>query len=598
MRVAAVCWMVTLAGCGRLGFEPITRAEPDSQFAAVALPAGAQATDLGRTADGILYAVIGSAYAVRSIDGGQTWTPCAALRTLTMNLFVDRELGTVYVGDRYAGTLVASDDRCATWRDLAVPEYAGAIAMLGADVLVGGDSGAWRLGAGVWTRFATPFDGRRVSAIAVDPSGSRVLVGSDAGVARSTNGGATWTIANTGLTGLGVTFLALDPVRPDRAVLQASSQLYHSIDGGLSWSYSSYGGYGVAIDPSDADFVVFSAWTTGLNISNDGAITFATADRRSAQMHKATVSKLVFGPSSQLFAATNRGLFYATDHGLDWRELGDLSAWTVHSIAIDDAGALFLGTPSGVLRSADDGATWTEHSAGFPIDSNTPSVIVHPSAPRTVLTATAGVITRSDDGGLSFSPLWTAAGADGFNLNSLHAAGDGLVVGTWGGVVTADASWSTFTHHDIAGKQEFVNDAVALDATGLKLIAGGAQIWYSSDGGATWAPTGPAGQGARCFAKLAGDTMLACTNDGVLIAATPSGPWSPTTLTHSTDALLVSDELVIAATDRGVFLSRDTGSTWNPLVGLESRYPISLAIDESLRLYVGTRGHGLFVTQL
>ena len=103
-----------------------------------------------------------------------------------------------------------------------------------------------------------------VRALAIDRSNPATLYVGTAfgyGVFKSTNGGATWSASNTGLTATEVLALAIDPVNPANlyagTFLEGSSGgVFKSINGGASWIASSSGltatqVNALAIDPSN-----------------------------------------------------------------------------------------------------------------------------------------------------------------------------------------------------------------------------------------------------------------------------------------------------------------------------------------------------------
>jgi hypothetical protein len=113
---------------------------------------------------------------------------------------------------------------------------------------------AWA-GANQWTSIGP--DGGSISALAIDPSHPATLYAGIyySGVYKSTNGGRSWSPANTGLTATYVQALAIDPSNPATLYATIASKVYKSTDGGGSWSPVNTGLTNIyvmtlAIDPS------------------------------------------------------------------------------------------------------------------------------------------------------------------------------------------------------------------------------------------------------------------------------------------------------------------------------------------------------------
>src|SRR5262245_36556992 len=89
-------------------------------------------------------------------------------------------------------------------------------------------------GAGNWNA------GRGVSdlhALVIDPrNSSKIYAIARNGVVKSTNGGATWAGANTGLPSSYLASLAIDPFVPSTLYAVAYNNLFKSSDEGESWS--------------------------------------------------------------------------------------------------------------------------------------------------------------------------------------------------------------------------------------------------------------------------------------------------------------------------------------------------------------------------
>jgi photosystem II stability/assembly factor-like uncharacterized protein len=82
------------------------------------------------------------------------------------------------------------------------------------------------------------------------------------GIAKSTDGGATWSFVNNGLTGIAliVESLAVDPLSPSTIIAGTDGGIYKSIDGGAHWVLKSSRdiSFSVAFDSSHAGFVYAS----------------------------------------------------------------------------------------------------------------------------------------------------------------------------------------------------------------------------------------------------------------------------------------------------------------------------------------------------
>jgi hypothetical protein len=78
-------------------------------------------------------------------------------------------------------------------------------------------------------------EGGTTYALAIDPAAPATLyAGTDGGVFKSTNGGASWRAASTGLTYITVRSLALDPATPTTVYAGTNGGMFKSTNGGES----------------------------------------------------------------------------------------------------------------------------------------------------------------------------------------------------------------------------------------------------------------------------------------------------------------------------------------------------------------------------
>jgi hypothetical protein len=95
-------------------------------------------------------------------------------------------------------------------------------------------------GINVWTSIG-PDGGGIISALALDPLTPTTLYAGTDGIFKSTDGGATWQAASTGLTNnLDVLTLAIDPAT-STTLYAGAAGVFKSIDGGATWHGASTG---------------------------------------------------------------------------------------------------------------------------------------------------------------------------------------------------------------------------------------------------------------------------------------------------------------------------------------------------------------------
>src|SRR5207249_7197462 len=125
------------------------------------------------------------------------------------------------------------------WRFVSLGVLLGALLVTSSRAAEGGINS--------WTSTNGP-NGGPIGALAIDPvTPATLYAGTDSnGVFKSTNGGASWSAVNTGLTAKTVSILAVDPQTP--ATLYAATQsgwsgvVFKSTNGGGRWSAVFNGG--------------------------------------------------------------------------------------------------------------------------------------------------------------------------------------------------------------------------------------------------------------------------------------------------------------------------------------------------------------------
>lgn len=142
----------------------------------------------------------------RSVDGGNSWSPIGAGPPEAAPFFIAAD-------PRLSGTLYA---------------------VVNGEIYKKVDDEAW-------SKRSAGLD-PSMDFVIIDPHDSSTLyTGGRTGVFKSSNGGTSWTAANTGLTGLNAFGLAVDPFDSRHLFAWSPTQVFESFDGSAKWTLLSAG---------------------------------------------------------------------------------------------------------------------------------------------------------------------------------------------------------------------------------------------------------------------------------------------------------------------------------------------------------------------
>ncbi|NTU80628.1 MAG: hypothetical protein HGA45_14835 [Chloroflexales bacterium] len=284
-----------------------------------------------------------------SEDAGATWLArSSGLRGLTVSSLAAAPTGE---GSLYAATeggqLLRTTDGGASWEVLN-PAMAttgtslGSVTALAVDpkvpttIYVGGESGLFKstTRGESWSLIGPSdpsFVGFSTQALAVDPQTPANLylagIRFERGLWRSVNGGASWTLATSGLSDTEVRALAVVPTAPSTLYAGTLSALFRSTNGAQSWSALSVGMPGgdgvdqITISPIDGDRIYIRR-SALIYISSDGGTSWEARDVPTACV---SVHDLVASPSlaAGVRVACSAGVFASTDAGESWSVEGE-----------------------------------------------------------------------------------------------------------------------------------------------------------------------------------------------------------------------------------------------------------------------------------
>ena len=356
-----------------------------------------------------------------------------------------------------------------------------------------------------WTR--TGPEGGNVHVLAIDPVTPTTLYAGFwyNGLYKSTNGGATWSTAETGLPDtFSIQDIAINPL--NRNILYAgtnNSGIYKSTNGGVSWGEANIGITSMdignlAIDPlTPTTLYATEDWGSILFKSTDGGVSWSASI-----LGYCSVTDMVIDPGNPntLYIGTNCGeVVKSTDGGENWNWSGNYvgSADHITTLAINPAASntLYAGTwYGGVYKSTNGGDSWSASNTGL-TSTLVHALVVDPSTPTIIYAGTwGGSVFKSTNAGGSWSPANSGASHEGFahltvNTFAINpSAPSTLYAGTAGGVfktVNSGANWNA-TNSGMIVTNVY---ALAIDPLSpVTLYAGtfGGGVYKSTDGGRTW----------------------------------------------------------------------------------------------------------------
>jgi photosystem II stability/assembly factor-like uncharacterized protein len=500
------------------------------------LPSGAGLGVLALAADpyhpGLLYAGTGDGV-YRSRDGAITWM--AVNSGLAGHQVYDFAFTPAALYAAFDRGVAKSVNGGVSWK---LSRLGDNVLMLVADpsrpaVLYGASTGLmWKSadGGGSWSRTRS-FD--FITLLATDAGGA-LYVGTPATLYRSTDGAASFRalppapfFSPPGNPGL----LQASRSAPGTLLAATSRGLFRTVDGGISWQPFDSGLRGLsvfslAVDPRDAS-AVYAGVTTGLLVGRHRDAVWSP--RFSGQglvqpVEPPVVLAVDPGGSGTIYRNLTFGLSRSFNGGRRWHDLGvPDSCLVVSALALDPSSprTVYVGGDNGdagcqvpvhVYKSADGGNTWTALSIDV-VDG----LYVDPGSPETVY-ATLDGLKKSSDGGMT----WASAGtglAQGISFLAIDPRSSStLYAATPTGVFKSSDGGGSWLPAGAGLPPGAVSTVVVSPREPGTVYAGirGVGVFRSTDGAASWSALS-AGLPRRVFTGL---VVIAPSDPSILYAAT------------------------------------------------------------------------------
>jgi photosystem II stability/assembly factor-like uncharacterized protein len=443
--------------------------------------------------------------------------------------------------------------------------------------------------------------GGRIRGLGADPSNPGVLyAGTFDGRAifKSTNGGATWTTVNTGLS---------VPDAVEAIAVDSHGTVYVGANGGLlkgsaqgsSWS-AAQGVSALVSSITIASPSVIYAATRGQGVlrSSDGGATFQPVNSGLTATDFVSIAR---DPSGNLYAGASgiAGVFKTDSTASNWSPMNTgLPQSGVDSLVADSSGSVYASVAGGVYKTTDGGAHWNPANSGLSVSG---PFLAMDSGGAIYALAEGSHLFKSTDGAASWSSVNSGVPVGVVtNVLAVDSSGNTIYAGTEQGVLKTTsgfASWTSASGGLIASEVYGLAFDPAVAGT-LYASSFGAGVYKSTDNGSTWSLLSEpmlyplpvrVDSGGQVIAG--GDFGLKRSTDHGATWSVPSG--SPLARIWALD---VSSSTYYAA-GPGIRRSTDNGATWNATVtGLDGLVLMSVAADPSngMLVYAGSSGHGLF----
>ncbi len=357
-----------------------------------------------------VYAIFLSSGVYRTRNGGDDWDELTVdnpLVTDFRSLVVDPQNSDVlYAGDRERGVF-RSTDEAETWEassrgltavevlalevDEEMPDtlYAGTLGNGGYKSTDGGEN---------WQRLDDlyPFTVERFQ---IHPQvRATVYAAANSSVYRSLDAGETWEKpANTGLPGIGVRDLVMDPQTPGNlfaGVRSGSRGVYRTSDGGENWERVNNGltttsVVSLAIDPG-TPATLYAGTLNGLFRTEDSGDNWEQIDNGLTAVNIRPIAIDPKTPSTIYVGTLDGGAFRSLDGGDNWEAINDgLADQRIDALAVDPVTPALYAGDDGMFRSLNGGQSWESISSGL-FQRDMTSIAIHPLNPSVLYVGTQG----------------------------------------------------------------------------------------------------------------------------------------------------------------------------------------------------------------
>jgi len=417
-------------------------------------------------------------------------------------------------------------------------------------------------------------------------------------------------------------------------VFASASQehVYRSSDFGTTWIDVGrpLGGIGGPYKFAENGGSLYAAMLGEVAISSDNGATWSITRNG---LPGGSLGPFAFSGNAVFTSALYDGVFVSTNNGADWTQMNNgltsLNIWAMAGIG----GTVYAGTDSGMFSTADNGAHWHPANSGL---TNFYPVIMTVDGSTIYAASIPGKVVRSTDNGASWTEidhgmlnslgamsakgndLFIASGSgffhstDGgsswkFNQFLSFITGDeALSVTQFGGYVYAGTTVGLIRSSDDGTSWEYADSGIfspnigGFATAGNELYCGAiGGAYFSTDKGANWSACGAGLPNVGAGLSVVGNNVFAATDKGVYNSTDNGAHWAKdNALPNNTNIswLMFNAGSMFAVTPSALFISTDNGASWNraPLNPSVDSININTIVANGNNIYVGTDSFGVY----
>jgi photosystem II stability/assembly factor-like uncharacterized protein len=524
-------------------------------------------------------------------------------------------------GGIYVGGLYYSSDAL-NWQPIRIPWSVSrpltTIHYVWNFLYAGSDSGLFRtsnLGA-TWSSVTNGLTGKSIMSIGNDESHLYVST-SDSGFFRSDDQGGSWVKRNTNLPSMNLGNLCV--IENKMWVATSAAEVRMSSNFGDNWIYTNQLRFS---SMAKDDSFYYQARESFIQRSSDG---LSWGIRLLDTYNTRSLAWL----APYLYAGTQAGLFWSTNRGFNWTR----DSMFAYTKLIIDPPYLYAATEGeGIFRSAlAPNISWSERNNG--IHNTFVSSVLKKD--NFLFAAASSGLFRSTDNGVTWSRMYSRgniaclfhnqgrifAGVSTTSPSPLFYSNDNGT--TWN---NADSS---LTSRYVLGMIKFNDKIFACSEAGVYVSADNGDHWQrrstgyfvsitannaylftadlynkgykSTDEGISWAQCYTA---TNTINAICADTLNVYTCNwraGIQVSTNNGTSW--TGLNNglppnaNVKSLFLKRPIIVAALFQGVYLSSDYGSSWRPFND-NTAVPVNQILADSTNLYAASNGYGVLFRPL